>query len=116
MTKSITVFAEPITAVLEDHTDAKPADLALDQNYPNPFNSGTVIRFSLPQSQGVELSVYNLAGQEVLTLVEGTRPAGTHVVSWDGRDDQGRTLASGLYLYRLAAGSRVETRKLLLLQ
>ena len=104
------------TAVLETHQDTEPADFILDQNYPNPFNSGTVIRFALPQSQTVALTVYNLAGQQVATLVEGVRATGTYAVQWNGRDDQERDLASGLYFYRLQAGDRIETRKLLLLR
>ena len=91
-------------------------DFALEQNYPNPFNSGTVIRFALPQSQVVELAVYNLAGQQVIKLVDGFHPGGTYTVHWDGRDAYLRELASGIYLYRLQAGTRLETRKLLLLR
>ena len=105
------------TAVLEEHTTTLPQTFSLDQNYPNPFNSGTVIRFSLPKSGEVELSVYNLAGQKVAALVEGVREAGTYTVNWDGRDDRGRALASGVYLYRLRDGEQqVETRKLVLVQ
>ena len=104
------------TAVLEDHQSTEPTDFALDQNYPNPFNSGTVIRFALPQSDHIDLSLYNMTGQRVATLVEGTRPAGTYTVRWDGRDASGIELASGVYLYLLQAGSQVETRKLLLLR
>ena len=70
---------------------------------------------SLGESGPVELAVYNLAGQKVATLVDGPRQAGTYAINWDGRDDQGRELASGMYLYRLQAGSQqVATRKLLL--
>ena len=104
------------TAVLEEHSTSLPSSFALAQNYPNPFNSGTVIRFDLPQSQLVDLSLYNLAGQKVAAMVNGMRRAGTHTVRWDGRDDEGRALASGLYLYRLQAGGQVETRKLLMLR
>ena len=93
-----------------------PAAFSLQQNYPNPFNSSTVIRFSLSKSTKAKLTVYNLAGQKVVTLVDGVRSAGGHTVRWDGRDDDGRTLASGVYLYRLRAGEHAETRKLLLLR
>ena len=106
----------PVTAVLEEHQSTAPDNFALDQNYPNPFNSGTVIRFALPQPQEVELAIYNLAGQKVATLIEGQRVAGTYTVAWDGRDAQERDLASGVYLYKLQAGSQVETRKLLLMR
>lgn len=104
------------TAVLEEHADARPQIFALEQNFPNPFNSGTVIRFALPQDEEVELTVFNLAGQKAVTLVEGARVAGAYAVNWDGRDGGGRALATGLYLYRLRVGGRVETRKLLLLR
>jgi len=91
---------------------------ALDQNYPNPFNRATVTRFALPEAGRVELAVFNLAGQQVTTLVEGARKAGTYTIHWDGRDDGGRQLASGVYLYRLRTGDgkQVETRKLVLMK
>jgi hypothetical protein len=106
------------TAVLEERQSILPDGFSLDQNYPNPFNSATVIRFALSEGADVELAVYNLAGQQVMTLVQGAREAGAYVVRWDGRDDGGRALASGMYLYRLrtANGQQVETRKLLLLK
>ena len=106
----------PATAVLEERVSSSGSSFSLEQNYPNPFNSRTVIRFSLPESQAVELFVYDLAGQQVATLLAGTRPAGVYSIGWDGRDDLGGDLASGLYLYRLRTGSRVATRKLMLLK
>jgi hypothetical protein len=106
-----------ITAVEEvSQATVLPLGYALAQNYPNPFNSSTMMRFDLPQSGEVELALYNLAGQQEATLVQGHREAGTHRLRWDGRDDDGRGLASGVYLYRLTAGKRVATRKLLLLR
>ena len=108
--------APPATAVLEEHASLLPRAFDLDQNYPNPFNSGTVIRFSLPRSGRVSLSLYNLTGQRVATLLSGRRPAGTYTVRWDGRDEEGHALASGVYLYRLQADTQVETRKLLLVR
>ena len=105
----------PATAVLEAYESAVPAFLSLSQNHPNPFNSSTTIRFLLPQQDAVELAIYNLTGQEVVTLASGQREAGTYTLRWDGRDDGGRELASGVYLCRLQAGEQVVTRKLLLL-
>ncbi len=105
-----------ITAVLESRDASTPQSFALQQNYPNPFNSGTVIRFALPSDEQVELTLYNLAGQQVATLVTGRRQAGSYAVSWDGQDESGRALATGLYFYRLQAGEKVETRKLMLLR
>ena len=116
LNRHITVDNDPFTAVLESFQQTTPQDLDLDQNYPNPFNSGTVIRFALPQRAEVELNVYNLAGQQVATLVQGVRPAGTYALNWDGRDAAGRALASGAYLYRLRAGTATQTCKLLILR
>jgi len=104
------------TAVLEDYDSATPADISLNQNYPNPFNSSTVIRFALAQAQHIDLTIYNLAGQQVVTLLEGMRSPGQYAITWDGRDAHERALASGLYLYQLKAGDQVEMRKLLLLR
>jgi len=115
------VAAEPppsSTAVLEQHSPTLPQSFTLSQNYPNPFNSATVIRYALPTTADVDLAIFNLAGQRVGTLVEGAREAGTYTVFWDGRDDDGRALASGIYLYRLQTGNgqQVETRKLVLVR
>ena len=93
-----------------------PQTFSMAQNYPNPFNSSTVIRFALPESQDIELGVYNLAGQKVATLAESRREAGVYAIDWDGRDNRGREMASGVYLYRLQAGGQVKSRKLLLLR
>jgi Tol biopolymer transport system component len=104
------------TAVLETHTTTRPQSFVLEQNFPNPFNSNTVIRFDLPSSGMAEMILYNLAGQKIATLVQGLRPAGTHTLHWDGRDDDGRDLASGMYLYQLQAGGQVQMRKLVLIR
>jgi hypothetical protein len=103
-----------ITAVEE--TGAVPQRFALYPNYPNPFNPSTTIRFSLAQAGEAELSIYDLLGQQVATLVRGPQEAGIHTLQWDGRDDRGRELASGVYLCRLRAGAQVETHRLLLLR
>ena len=105
-----------VTVVEEERTTSLPQVFSLSQNYPNPFNSDTVIRFALPQSGEVELAVFNLAGQQVATLVQGQWEAGSYAVRWDGRDEGGKGLASGVYLYRLRAGKQVETRKLALVR
>ena len=116
--RHVAVDGDPFTAILEEFSNVLPDDFVLDQNYPNPFNSGTVIRFALPQREEVKLAVYNLAGQQVAMLVQGVREAGTYSLHWDSRDDNGRALASGVYLYRLqiGEGQQVETRKLMLVR
>lgn len=112
----VTATPQPGTAVVESQDATVPDVFTLSQNYPNPFNPETTIRFDLPRSEEIELTVYNLTGQKVATLAHGLREAGTYTLRWDGRDDDGRELASGAYLYRLAAGDGIETRKLLLLR
>ncbi len=88
----------------------------LQQNAPNPFNSGTVISWFQLQPGSARLEVFALTGQRVAVLHEGPRKAGLHRLRWDGRDDQGRQLASGVYVYRLVTADAVQTRKLTLLR
>ena len=116
LSRNITVEGDPFTAVLEEYTAEVPEAFSLEQNYPNPFNSSTVIPFSLPRAGDVTVEVFNLAGQKVATLVDGFREAGSYSLSWDGRGEDGRSLASGVYLYRLRARDRVYARQLLLLK
>ena len=104
------------TAILVDAVADLPDFFQLHQNVPNPFNSTTVIRIALPERGVVDLSVYNLAGQKVVNLVQGVWEAGTYAVDWDGRDDGGRTLASGAYIYRLQTGEHAVARKLALVR
>jgi len=83
----------------------------VEQDYPNPFNHSTVISYQLRVNSQVELSIYNLLGQKILTLVSEKQSAGIHQLNWDARG-----LASGVYLYRLEAGSFVQTKKLILMR
>jgi hypothetical protein len=89
---------------------------SLQQNIPNPFNPTTTIAFSLERSCGVSLRIYDAGGGLVRTLVDGAREARNYEVTWDGRDDLGRTVASGVYFYRLTAGSFTQARKMVLLK
>jgi hypothetical protein len=93
-----------------------PNSFALAQNYPNPFNAGTNIAFSLEQSGQVSLIVCNLLGQTVRTLIDGHREAGIHNEAWDGRDDRGNAVSSGIYFSRLVQNNRSNVRKMVLLK
>jgi FlgD Ig-like domain len=88
----------------------------LDQNLPNPFNPLTSIHFVLPTSGRVTLQVFDSAGRHVRTLVNDALPEGSHQAVWDGRDDEGHRVASGIYLYRLDAGAFQQSRKMVLLK
>ena len=103
------------TAVLQQH-GVIPEALSLAQNYPNPFNSSTAIGFALPRAGAIQLAVFNALGQQVAVLAEGTYPVGSYILRWDGVNDGGRTLAAGLYFYRLQTPWGEQTRKLLLLK
>ncbi|MDE2813365.1 MAG: T9SS type A sorting domain-containing protein [Gemmatimonadota bacterium] len=109
-------FSSPTRGAARLPAAELPREFTLDQNYPNPFNSGTAITFDLPYGETVDLTVYTISGQKVATLVQGTRAAGYHQVLWDGRDEAGAALASGVYLYRLQVGNQLKTRKMLLLR
>ena len=104
------------TAVEEEAQGQTPADFALLANFPNPFNAETVISYNLAEEAWVKLEIINALGQPIRTLVDGSQRAGYASVHWDGRDDAGRDLASGMYLSRLKISDRVEMRKLLLLR
>jgi len=93
-----------------------PERTALGQNYPNPFNAHTTISFNLQSTENVELSVYNIVGQKIVTLQNSLMNAGEHSVIWDGRDDKGNEIASGVYFYRLSAGNLTETKRMIFLK
>jgi hypothetical protein len=106
----------------EDHTDveeefsSQPEGFQLDQNYPNPFNPETQISFSLPERASVSLMVYNVFGQKVRELLSATLPGGCYTITWDGTDNQGDKLASGVYFCRLSAGEAASTLKMVLMK
>ena len=104
------------TAVVETESDALPEESALAQNYPNPFNAETAISYRLRVAEHVDLAIFDLAGQRVRTLFSGRREAGAYALRWDGRNESGTAVASGVYLYRLDTPSIQESRRLTLLK
>ena len=104
------------TSLAEIAVGPLPAIYSLAQNYPNPFNPTTQIQYRLPEAGEVHLSIHNLVGQKVRTLVEHMQPAGMHTVEWDGRDEEGRQAESGVYLYRIQSSGFVQTKKMVLVQ
>jgi hypothetical protein len=105
----------PTTTVVETAVRS-PLGLELYQNHPNPFNPTTSITFDLPDDGRMTLRIYDANGHLVRTLVDGMLEANAHSLVWDGRDDHGRKLSSGVYFYRLRAGDRVLSRKLVMLK
>ncbi|GAB1366845.1 hypothetical protein MASR1M36_17160 [Candidatus Cloacimonadaceae bacterium] len=105
-----------ITLSPKDLENVAPLEFALNQNYPNPFNPTTTISYQLPESGKVRLDVYNLKGQLVKTLIDGTQVSGLHSVVWNGTDTKNRSVASGVYLYRLSSQHNVQTKRMLLMK
>lgn len=95
---------------------AVPVSYSLSQNYPNPFNPSTSIIVELPRRSDVTLSVYNIIGERVATLMQGEFNAGRYEVTWHGKDDWGLQVATGVYLYRMDAGNTSITKKMILLR
>jgi hypothetical protein len=93
-----------------------PQEYALAQNYPNPFNPGTMVAFDVPADGHVNVSIFNVLGQKVRTLVDRDCAAGRYEQEWDSRDDNGNPISTGVYFYRLTAGEQVLTKKMMLLK
>jgi Carboxypeptidase regulatory-like domain/FlgD Ig-like domain len=113
-TSNLTVTPEVPTAV--NQKVIKPVNYTLDQNYPNPFNPTTQIAFSVPQSMHVTITIFNILGQQVATLVDGNMSAGSHLVTWNARNRNGEMLPTGVYFYRLSTPSFTAVKKMLLLK
>jgi hypothetical protein len=105
-----------VEAINEQLETIPPKELSLGQNYPNPFNPLTAIPVSIPITTEIKLKVYDILGKEVKTLYADNLTPGRHFFHWDGRDERGNALATGVYFYRLQAGSWVQTKKLILLR
>ena len=112
----VTLPGAPMTAVTQLDTETSPEEFSLEANYPNPFNPSTTIEYRLPDAAEVELTIYNAAGQSVRTLVQRWQSSGRYAATWDGTDDGGHLVGSGIYSYRLRAGNRELTRQLTLIK
>jgi hypothetical protein len=98
------------------YNPALPTRFALHQNYPNPFNAATIVKYDLPKAADVRISIFNVLGQRVKTLMDEKQEAGFHEIRWDATNDQGGTVASGVYFYRIEADDFTKSKKMLLLK
>jgi hypothetical protein len=103
------------SAVAEEESNV-PISFSLKQNYPNPFNAETVIEYSLPREGQVKITIYNLLGQKVKDLVDQKLSAGHQKISWDGKNDRGEVISSGIYFYRMEANEFTQVRKMVFLK
>lgn len=105
-----------LTNVAQQILSNIPDNYSLSQNYPNPFNPTTKIQFGLPLSENVDLKIYDILGREVRSLVNERYDAGMYSVQWDGRNNYGQQVATGMYIYHIRAGQFVQTKKMLLMK
>jgi len=122
------VNANPLTIVADnfgqfsgemvgiDNGDGMPARFALHPNYPNPFNPSTIITYDLALQSDVSLNIYDMRGRMIRNLVGKTQDAGHYLVEWHGNDNSGNNVGAGVYIYRLSAGSRVFSQKMILMK
>lgn len=109
-------FGKGNYASVELEATSLPKVYALSQNYPNPFNPETTIKYQLTKAEKVSLVIYNLLGQEVRRLVDEEKAAGYHTIRWDGKDSLGRPVSTGIYIYRIEAGTFVASRKMIIVK
>jgi hypothetical protein len=98
---------------------ALPKKFGLDQNFPNPFNPSTKIKYQIPKNGKISLEIFNLLGQKIRTLVDGEVNPGIYEILWDGKDKQGNSVASGIYIYQLKMEGRkseILTKKMIFLK
>ena len=117
------IFTLEKITVISSKNSSLPKEFALHQNYPNPFNATTTIHYDLKENGKVSLKIYNMLGQEVRTLVNKRQLAGQRSITWDGRNNSGQTVSSGIYIYRIwvstsskEAGDFIKSRKMVLLK
>ena len=108
--------ATTTTGIEENNVSEVADDYLLYQNYPNPFNQRTIITYCIPKTTTIKLAVYDLLGKQLVSLVAGKQLAGSYKVVWDGKDEYGCMVGSGVYFYRIEAGNFVKTYKMILLK
>ena len=105
------------TVGIDDDVKVNPYEYALHDNFPNPFNPETQVRFTLGAQENVKLVIYDIMGRQVRTLANGDSfNSGFHVLNWDGRDNVGEKVATGMYIYRIKAGDFIADKKMLLVK
>lgn len=109
-------FILPEVELPNTSNNSQSVEFGLLQNYPNPSNPTTTIQFNILEAQHVTLKIYNILGEEIATLIDGQKEAGAYTCMWEGKNQKGLRVSSGIYLYRLTVGDRVFTKKMMLLQ
>ena len=97
-------------------TNVFPGKFQLGQNHPNPFNPVTTLHYDLSENSDVKITIYDMLGREVKTLINKTQDAGSRSVIWNATDDYGKPVSAGIYLYQIQAGEYISTKKMVLLK
>jgi hypothetical protein len=111
-----TRYGESLEPVITQVTQEKPAPFLALCNYPNPFNPSTTLLFSFPAAGRANLSIYSITGQKIRELASGLLPPGSHSFTWDGKNDSGTNVSSGVYIARLKTGNQVSVKKMALVR
>ncbi|HEX9972718.1 MAG TPA: FlgD immunoglobulin-like domain containing protein, partial [bacterium] len=109
-------LAKPDNFAEDIEPEATPRQFSLFQNYPNPFNPETMIRFQIPQANHIIVRIFNTLGEEIRNVVNGRYQAGDYSVIWDGRDNSGKAVSSGTYIYQIQAGQYVDVKRMVLIR
>ncbi|MDH7603657.1 MAG: T9SS type A sorting domain-containing protein [Melioribacter sp.] len=112
----IRAYVSYITSDNKEVIELLPRTYSLEQNYPNPFNPSTIISYQIPEMTNVQIKIYDALGREVRTLIDEIKPAGKYNIAWDGRDNFGNLISSGVYFYKIIAGNFVQTKKMILMK
>jgi hypothetical protein len=110
------IVVNSLVSAVDDNLTNIPEGFYLEQNYPNPFNPVTHISYQLSSVSYVTLVIHDLLGREIKTLVTEDQPSGYYTVSWDGKDELGNTVPSGVYLYSLKTGSFIQSKKMIMMK
>lgn len=108
--------SEFVTGNITDVQNEKIVDYSLKQNYPNPFNPSTIIEYTIPEKSFVSLKIYDILGREIKTLVSSEKLSGIHRIQWNGDDNTGNKVSTGIYIYKLVAGKYSSTKKMMLMK
>ncbi|MFQ5454416.1 MAG: FlgD immunoglobulin-like domain containing protein, partial [Candidatus Zixiibacteriota bacterium] len=116
--QTISVYKIDMTLTVEDELENNiiPSAFVLSTPYPNPFNPSTIIEYSIPHRSQVTISIYNIAGQKVTTVINEIKPAGAHQIIWDGKNDSSEPVSSGIYLIKATLDNEIRTAKAVLLK
>ena len=106
-------WANSSLSINEDIVDIAPSSFNLKQNYPNPFNPSTNIEFEMMVQSDIKIEIFDVTGGYITTLYKGFADPGVHKLTWNGINDKGQIISSGVYFYKMTADNFVQTRKLL---